>query len=147
MRVDCAADCVFGAYTQMICINIFECNEAIITIAILNQSAHWVVAARQGSCPDSIPASVLHAKMFVSCKFVCWERVFWWPVICLLLVCLVCMIACLFIDCCLTKSGLLVCCPGCCFLVCSLNGTPGSDSCLFACWLAELICWLSELAG
>ncbi len=66
MRADCAADCVLGACAQVTPVRPFERNGEILTVAILAQGTHWATAARQASCPGSIPASVFHASTLAS---------------------------------------------------------------------------------
>ena len=59
---------MLGACTQLTHIRKFERNRVFVTVAILAQGTHWATAAKQASCPGSIPAAVVDAKTLGSCK-------------------------------------------------------------------------------
>ena len=59
---------MLGACTQPTHIRKFERNRVFVTVAILAQGTHWATAAKQASCPGSIPAAVVDAKTLGSRK-------------------------------------------------------------------------------
>ncbi len=117
-------------------------NVTFLTVAILAQGTHWATAAKQASCPGSIPAFVFRAIKLSSCKPAFRER---GAQILLLLGLLAARLL-------AGQACLLPCCPtglACRFVACLLAGLARFTLGVLACQPAGggLACLLAGWAG